>query len=71
MVVQKVFKNQFKILLCEVIAILLLQNCEYLGCTIHTHQIAIDPEINEGLPCDESRVLLINLFEHNSGKECR
>jgi hypothetical protein len=30
--------------------ILLLQNFEYLGCTIHTHQIAIHPEISEGLP---------------------
>ena len=34
----------------EVIAILLLQNRKYLGCTVHTHQIAIHPKINEGLP---------------------
>ena len=36
--------------LCEVVVILLLQNCEHLGCTIHTHQIVIHPEINEGIP---------------------
>jgi hypothetical protein len=36
--------------LSEVTVILLLQNFEYLGCTIRTHQIAIHPEISEGLP---------------------
>ena len=36
--------------LSEVIVVLLLKNFEYLGCTIHAHQIAIHPEISEGLP---------------------
>lgn len=29
---------------------LLLQDCEYLGCTVHIHHIAIHPEIHKGIP---------------------
>ena len=30
--------------------IMLLQNRKYLGCSVHTHHIAIHPEIHKGIP---------------------
>jgi uncharacterized membrane protein len=36
--------------LCEVIMIVFLQNRKYLGRSVHSHHIAIHPEIRKGIP---------------------